>query len=283
MALLGILSAPWWGRATHWILSAVCFFLLVLGIVRQADTLKLFYISGSPEATPPGPAQQVRLVLANIGSENTSREEAINLLRSTDAHVMALLEVKRETLERFAAEFPYRLFVEQVQEFGIGVVSKLPPASSPRTSLGLGVRPAMVAAFALSDGQTLPIIAFDALPPFGPDEVEQSWLTTRRLATLVRFDFPSAVVLTDLNATPFSRFYRVFVKEASVRDVFWGRGMVRTWDMTRWWMRFQIDHVFVKGALRTRQASIVDLPGSDHRALVVDLDVFKLGTGAGLP
>jgi endonuclease/exonuclease/phosphatase (EEP) superfamily protein YafD len=48
-----------------------------------------------------------------------------------------------------------------------------------------------------------------------------------------------------------------------------GQGLVATWP-TRWprWFGVQIDHVFTGGGLRAASAQVLDLPGSDHRALL---------------
>jgi hypothetical protein len=51
-----------------------------------------------------------------------------------------------------------------------------------------------------------------------------------------------------------------------------GQGLVSTWP-TAWprWFGAQIDHVFTSGGIHPAAARVLDLPGSDHRALLVRL------------
>jgi len=48
-----------------------------------------------------------------------------------------------------------------------------------------------------------------------------------------------------------------------------GEGLTSTWP-TAWprWLGVQIDHVLVSGGVRAAAARVLDLPGSDHRALL---------------
>jgi len=48
-----------------------------------------------------------------------------------------------------------------------------------------------------------------------------------------------------------------------------GRGLVATWrsDLPRWF-GLQIDHVFTTGGIQLTSLQVLDIPGSDHRALL---------------
>lgn len=77
------------------------------------------------------------------------------------------------------------------------------------------------------------------------------------------------VVVGDLNATldhaPLRAATTGAVNVAAAR----GRGLTSTWPTT-WprWLGVQIDHVFVSGGVQPAEARVLDLPGSDHRALL---------------
>jgi endonuclease/exonuclease/phosphatase family metal-dependent hydrolase len=52
-----------------------------------------------------------------------------------------------------------------------------------------------------------------------------------------------------------------------------GDGLLRTWAPPHLPALFQLDHVLVNSRMGVRGVSVVDLPGSDHRALVAHLVV----------
>ena len=77
------------------------------------------------------------------------------------------------------------------------------------------------------------------------------------------------VVVGDVNATLDHAPLRAAL--AGARDVAadMGQGLTSTWP-TAWprWLGVQIDHVLVGGGVHPAAAQVLDLPGSDHRALL---------------
>jgi endonuclease/exonuclease/phosphatase (EEP) superfamily protein YafD len=97
------------------------------------------------------------------------------------------------------------------------------------------------------------------------------------LAALRRWCAPGGgpiVVAGDLNATLDHAPLRADSSGCVDAAAATGRGLQPTWP-TRWpgWLGVQIDHVFTSGGVAARTVSVLDLPGSDHRALLAELAV----------
>jgi endonuclease/exonuclease/phosphatase (EEP) superfamily protein YafD len=77
------------------------------------------------------------------------------------------------------------------------------------------------------------------------------------------------IVVGDINATLDNAPLRSAVAGCTDAAADRGQGLVATWP-TRWprWFGVQIDHVFTSGGLRPVSVQVLDLPGSDHRALL---------------
>jgi len=77
------------------------------------------------------------------------------------------------------------------------------------------------------------------------------------------------IVVGDVNATLDHTPLRSAVEGCTDAAADRGQGLVATWP-TSWprWFGVQIDHVFISGGLRPASAEVLDLPGSDHRALL---------------
>lgn len=90
------------------------------------------------------------------------------------------------------------------------------------------------------------------------------------LASVVRATEGPVVVAGDLNLTDRGRGYRTLLRDGGLTDV------VRTdWagsTSLRWWpLALRIDHVLAGGGLCGADPARLDLPGSDHRGLWVEL------------
>jgi endonuclease/exonuclease/phosphatase (EEP) superfamily protein YafD len=100
-----------------------------------------------------------------------------------------------------------------------------------------------------------------------------SW--PEELVALQRWCGPGAgpaVVVGDFNATLDHREFREGTRGCADAGAVTGQGVVATWDAA-WprWFGVQIDHVLAGGWAQPMALRILDLPGSDHRALLADV------------
>jgi endonuclease/exonuclease/phosphatase (EEP) superfamily protein YafD len=80
------------------------------------------------------------------------------------------------------------------------------------------------------------------------------------------------IVVGDVNATLDHAPLRSAVADCTDVAADRGQGLVATWP-AKWprWFGVQIDHVFTSGGLRPASATVLDMPGSDHRALLTQI------------
>jgi len=95
---------------------------------------------------------------------------------------------------------------------------------------------------------------------------------TSELGMLQRWCAPrrgSNVVIGDVNATLDHRPLRSGITGCTDAAADRGQGLMATWP-SAWprWFGVQIDHVFTAGGLRPVSLQVLDIPGSDHRALL---------------
>lgn len=294
VAVCGLLTIWWWGRAVSFVTALLVAGSLLAGMAVHLSTLRAFFQGVSPfqEIAVQSQGEQVpvpqdsevlniSVALLNVSSENPAPHLVETRVRQLEVDLVALFETTEEQVEHLRDTFPYRRFVLQVEGKGLALLSRF-PVTVVQTDIGTEVRPVLIANVALSPSRKIPVFVFDALPPFSDSDVHAAWITIRRLATMLRHDYREAIVLTDLNATPFSRAYRTLVGEGRLKDVQWGRGLSgvglsRTWDTERWWMRFTIDYILHKGQVRPRGLQVFAIPGSDHQGLLSVLEVGDTG------
>ncbi|NMO92992.1 endonuclease/exonuclease/phosphatase family protein [Actinomycetospora sp. TBRC 11914] len=122
----------------------------------------------------------------------------------------------------------------------------------------------------LSDGRlgALRLVAVHVSAPV-PQKIG-SW--ARELPQLQTWCRPGAgpvVLAGDFNATLDHRFFRDGTRGCQDAGVVSGQGLVGTWNAAwPWWAGAQIDHVLTGGGPEPVDMTVLDLPGSDHRAVL---------------
>ncbi|MEL6741018.1 MAG: endonuclease/exonuclease/phosphatase family protein, partial [Planctomycetota bacterium] len=87
------------------------------------------------------------------------------------------------------------------------------------------------------------------------------------------------IVAGDFNDVAWSHTTRLFRRLSGLRDPRVGRGMFSTYHAEYPLLRYPLDHVFVSRGIRVAGLSRVRMPGSDHFAMLADLDLRDVGEG----
>lgn len=133
------------------------------------------------------------------------------------------------------------------------LIVELPGERVPKAALGLiaGVDP-------LSDAQL----------------AHNNLVMRRGSAALRALELPSFSAVS-LRMTPHSKLYRVFQEDNAFRDIFSGKGLVRTWSGRSSLIRFHYDQFFAHGTLLTSDISTVRYEEFDHLPILTALRFCK--------
>lgn len=213
----------------------------------------------------------VRLITANLYYRNPRVEEALAALAAEDADVIVLQEVD----ERAAAALRAGALGEELQllgmvprsyPYGWAVLSRYPGTAE---EVEIGGETTGVVALTTPSGP-LRVADVHTIPPLAG--LRDRWRDG--LADLAALPSGGAplVLAGDFNATPghlgFRRILAAGMRDASVAA---GRGWISTWPAGL--PVAHLDHVLVPETIGVVAAGELDLPGSDHRGVRVDLDV----------
>jgi endonuclease/exonuclease/phosphatase (EEP) superfamily protein YafD len=112
--------------------------------------------------------------------------------------------------------------------------------------------------------------------PLPPGSAEYSRLRNdqlRALAAKVRESNVPTIVLGDLNATPWSPYFRELLRASGLRNTSQGRGLYGSWPAGLPIGRIPLDHCLVSPSLHVMDKQLGPQVGSDHLPVVIDLQI----------
>lgn len=299
-ALVLLAGDRWWVAelASHfreiqfWVTAVFALFLLILEEWRfgVGGVLLSIWLAWSIapywETLPPEPREgdyrEVKVALINVLESNEEKAKVRAFLKETDADVVVLQEVTERwarDLKVFGAAYQKSIQETREDSMGIWVLSKLPTVgeeNSPVVRYEPAGVPSVLVDLDVGGKQPLRLLATHPVPPMGKKasadrNAQLSWCADMAVdAKTVPF-----AVVGDLNVTPFSPKFKKLLSDGKLTDhrVGWGKGVPETWLPGETMLGLALDHVLIRGGLRVKEWSIGPHVGSDHRPVVVTLEV----------
>jgi endonuclease/exonuclease/phosphatase (EEP) superfamily protein YafD len=230
---------------------------------------------GEDTAAADRPAD-IRVLTANVLASNSDHARLIDLIRSAEPDVFAVLEFTdgfAAAFEDLNNDYPYRVLVPEDGTFGIAVYSKRRVSSRNVFELeGFAAIDAEI-----SDAQgPWHFIAAHTVPPIGAEMAALRNTQLERLSEYVNTLAAPRVVVGDFNLTPFSPRFSDFIEQTSLRNALRGRGPSYTWPGFFPLLGIPIDHVLTSPEFTTVAYHRGGGIGSDHFPVIVDMIRTKI-------
>ena len=220
----------------------------------------------------------LRILSANLANGKADASAFADLVEAVEPDVVTVQELVPIQAEALARVLPFGKLEPQVDHHGMGIALRAP--GSVRR-LELQYRSGFVAEVLRPDEEPIEILnihlAAPHMFPVIPRILDRGAQIRRILAHLDASPGRRRVLVGDLNATPSWPAYRRLrgrfddAAEQAARRV--GGEPGRTWGPWSGSPRLlRIDHVLVQGLVGTG-SRVLPLRGSDHSALVADLDL----------
>ena len=219
---------------------------------------------------------RLRLLTSNLLVDRADRDAVRALLDDTQPDVVAVQELGDDKAGLLADRYPHGHLAPQADGFGLGIVARLPIEVD---KLDMPDRAGWAAALRPEDWPDLDT-AVDVVNLHLINPLERPWRQTqadRRTQIGVARDYLAdrdgpSVVLGDMNSSPIWPEYTMLA-ELGVDAATAAGTAKRTWAHFQWGPRWiRIDHAFVNRATPVA-TSTHRIPGTDHLALLVDIEV----------
>lgn len=258
-----------WLMKRHYRLAVIC---SVAAVVNLALVMLLLWPEGK---TVPRSGSPLKLVAINVYTKNARSDLVLEFLHRTDADVILLMEVNARwmrALETLHTEYPHGVVQPREDNFGIALFSRLPITKGQVIQLGRAEVPSISATVEV-DGQSVFLLGTHSLPPGSADYARLRNEQFKEIAARIRLEAMPAIVLGDLNATPWSPYFEDLLRESGLENTSQGRGLFGSWPAGWPLGRIPLDHCLVSPTVQLNEKYVGTPVGSDHLPVVVKVQL----------
>lgn len=284
--LLPLAASVWWFAelGSHFRLQylALAAVLLVAALVRRRRRLAAALVAVMavnawpllpylPAEGRPAAGEPLTILNVNVNARNTDYARIVEGIRSAGADVVTVIELSdalERQLEATEPDYPYRVLLPKVGNFGLGVLSRFPITGAEPFELGFTT--ALRVEIAHPAGP-FRLFAVHPVPPMSARMAARRNAQLAELAGLVRAQDAPVLVCGDFNLSPYSPWFRKFESDAGVTDVRRGLGPGTSWPAAMPLLGIPIDHCFLRGPFAIESVERMDRIGSDHYPVRVSL------------
>lgn len=244
--------------------------LVLLACLNYAFVLPFYF--GKPTPATEKPA---RAMLMNINAGNGNTVQVLDAIRTADPDLLLLEEVTPKWASELAVlntNYPHRIAESQDGCFGIMLLSKVPLEHGRVVEVGTAGVPSIIAEAHFAQG-TVCVIGTHPLPPAGAEYSKHRNMQLIELPYLVMEQKNPVLLIGDLNATPFSYWFRRVVSESGLKNSMKGFGFQPSWPSNNAFLRIPLDHVLHSEEITIHNRMVGGDVGSDHFPVIVDFTV----------
>ena len=220
-----------------------------------------------------GQGPSIRVAHMNVFQPNVRHEAIIDRALASDADIISVQEVSPEWAAVLRAglggEYPYAHIEPRTNCYGIALFSRM-PLDRVRTMTISGSP--FVEAFVCMKDQEVRVLAVHASSPIDYGHFRKRNAQLNALAGDILLNDTPTVVVGDLNTVHWDRAYARFCNRSGLRPL--AGTELRSWPAVGPIALIPLDHVLVSSQLASKGMTTFDLPGSDHRGLLAELQ-FK--------
>lgn len=288
---LGLGARVWWllELVTHftWHYAAILPVFLAVALWRRQKRLaavvalslaiNLWHVAPSylPAKVAPAADPPLRVMTLNVLTSNPRYDAVRELIAREQPHVLVLLEVNGAWIDALAdlqTTYQHHLVRPRGDNFGIACYSNVAASQLRLEDFGDAEVPSVVAQFTWQ-GKPVTLVGTHPLPPTSASNATLRNNQLTAVADFARTQPGEAILVGDLNLTPYSPYFGDLLKQSGLVDSSRGRGTHATWSTRVEWLGLPIDHVLHSPELVVVDRRVGPAVGSDHRAVIVDFGI----------
>ena len=204
-----------WALKRRWRMASIC------GLSAAVNAVLVLLVLLPAEMPGPQTGTRLRLVSLNVHTENQRSDLVLKFLQTADADVILLMEVNEtwmNALQPLRANYPQVIAKPREDNFGIALFSRLPLTNSEVIELCKAEVPSIATIISVG-GQPVFLLGTHPLPPGSAEYARLRNEQLQEIAALIRSKRMAAIVLGDLNCTPWSPYFTDLLRDSGLKNV----------------------------------------------------------------
>lgn len=236
-------------RRISWTVSRIILVTLQAVCVARTGQIVIPFLYAKPKTYPHLVySSPIRFLFIDI-SERTGNAHRDALKAFVDVEDPSLIVVTRfadsPIFNAVSDRFPARYLSHTSNGRVVEILSKLEPLGSTRLDYGYAALPAVEGEFLTTEGIPFFLGAFDLLPPYTQQDFLRSRLTSRRLASFLKFENTPRLVFGAFRTSVTSQIVDMYPGQLRLRALSFNSGISIVPDLVRQSVRFdKALHVF---------------------------------------
>ena len=258
-----------WALKRRWRMASIC------GLCAAVNAVLVLLVLLPVEMPGPQTGTRLRLVSLNVHTENQRSDLVLKFLQAADADVILLMEVNEtwmNALQPLRANYPQVIAKPREDNFGIALFSRLPLTNSEVIELGKAKVPSIATTISVGR-QPVFLLGTHPLPPGSAEYARLRNEQLQEIAALIRRRSTAAIVVGDLNCTPWSPYFTDLLRDSGLKNTAQRRGLFGSWPAWLPLARIPLDHGLVSQNIRVIEKRVGPPVGSDHLPLVLELQI----------
>ncbi len=223
-------------------------------------------------APVPQSGAAIRVLLVNVLTANTNHRGLMGIVRGEHPDIIALQEIDDRwvaALDDLEEYYPHSFLLPQSDNFGIGILSRLPLVNTQVLHMGNAGVPSLRAEIDVAE-QHIDVLIVHTMPPARPSLGAVRNAQLKAVPKAVEAMNGPVIVLGDLNVTMWSPYLRDLVNESGLLNARRGEGIHPTWPADLAPFLIPIDQCLYSTPLTVIGLRRGPFFGSDHLPLIVD-------------
>ena len=227
-----------------------------------------------PLATNDSDVKGLKILSWNIWVMNQMPEEVLKVVQDFDADVVVLIEVGLEqalVLKQLESNYPFSYWIPDSSSRGIAVLSRVAGTRFESIDLANEGMPAIEVTIPETDAHAS--YRLMAVHTRSPDLHQRTLDRNKQLHALAEWatlQTNAAIIIGDLNITPWSPPFSRLLERGDLKDTRSYRGYFPSWPTDLGFLAIPIDHALVSQNTSVLYRAVGTLaPDSDHRPIML--------------
>ncbi len=218
----------------------------------------------------------LRAVCANILTANGEHQKIIDMAVKYDPDFIMLIEVNKKwahAMKALEKNYPYIVLEPSEDNFGMAFYSRIKPVKAEIVPAGSLPVPFLKAKFAAGEKE-FTLYTAHPLPPLGTNYLKYRNDQLESMAAIIAREGGRALLMGDLNITPWSPYFKDFKAAAGLENSSEGRALNASWPAQMpALLRIPIDYCMNSKGVKVTNAFTGQFNGSDHYPVIADFTI----------